>query len=442
MTDIFKAYDIRGIYPTQLDEETAYRIGRAFVTFLKCKEVVIGYDMRESQKKITDALIKGITDQEADIINIGLASTPMLYFAAKDKEAAIMITASHNTGEYNGFKLCKKNAIPISGDTGIKDIKKLFQENNFQEANKKGQIKELDIEQDFIEHNLRFLKQQKNNLKIVFDFGNGMGGFSYPKVFDKIECKKIYMYDKPDGSFPHHTPDPLKLENVKDLQKKVIYEKADLGVSVDGDCDRCMFIDEKGEYISADLITALLAEELLKTHPNSKILYDLRSSKSVKEIIEENQGDAIMCRVGHAFIKQQMRQEDALFAGELSGHFYYKESFFTESSIISVINIMNLMQEEGKTLSNLIKPIKRYFASGEINSEVEDKDARMKELEEKYKETAKNIFWLDGISIVFEDWWFNVRKSNTEPKLRLNLEAKNKELMQDKRDEVLGIIRK
>jgi len=431
---VFKAYDIRGLFPEEINEELAYKFGRAFVTFLNCKEVVVGYDMRSSSEVLCSALIKGIIDQGAKVYNIGLASTPMLYFAAKDKEAAIMITASHNPGEFNGFKLCRNNAMPISGETGIKEIEKLI-ENPFVEVEKGEEIK-LNIIDKFIEHNMNFFNE--NNLKIVFDFGNAIGAYSHKLIWDKLNFTKIYMYDELDGNFPNHIPDPLNLDNVKDLQKKVVEENADFGVAIDGDADRCVFIDEKGQYISSDLITALIAKEILSNNPGEKILYDLRSSKSVKEVIRENKGFPVKSRVGHSFIKSQMREENSIFAGELSGHFYYRDSFFTESSIITVMKIMNLVKDN--SLSRLIQPIKRYFSSGEINSDVEDKETKMKEIESKFS-SAKNILWLDGLTVEFEDWWFNLRPSNTENKLRLNLEANSQILMEQKRDEVLSMVR-
>ncbi|MBW2999543.1 phosphomannomutase/phosphoglucomutase, partial [Candidatus Woesearchaeota archaeon] len=412
---IFKAYDIRGIYPSELNEETAYKIGRAFVTFMKCKEVVVGRDIRLSSDSLFEALTKGINDQGANVIDVGLTSTPMFYFAAHNAKAAIMVTASHNPKEYNGFKLCRENSIPIGGDTGIKDIQKLVEKNVFEEAEEKGTITKKDVMEDFVNHNLKFAKGIKK-LKIVADFANAMGALTFPKVFEKIDCEFIYLYDELDGTFPNHPADPLKPENVRELQKKVVEEKADLGIAPDGDADRCILIDEKGNYISGDLITALIAKELLKENPNQKILYDLRSSWAVKEEIEAAGGTPIMCRVGHAFIKKQMREEDALFAGELSGHFYYKDSFFTESSIISSLLIMRMISEENKPLSELVAPLKRYHKSEEISFEVEDKIAKIKELEEYFKD-AKQISHLDGIKMEYDDWWFNVRPSNTEPLL-------------------------
>ena len=441
---IFKAYDIRGVYPEELDEDTAYRIGRAFVMFLGCKEVVIGQDMRKSSPSLFEALSKGITDQGADVIDIGYCSTPLFYFGTSGYNAGIMVTASHNPAKYNGFKMCRDGTMPIGGDSGLQDIKEICIKGNFAEPLRKGRIIKKEIMEEFIRHNLKFLNKESagKNLKIVVDTGNGMGGFTFPKVFDRIENVEIVpLYFDVDMTFPNHEANPLKLENVNDLQKAVVDNSADFGVAIDGDCDRCVFISEKGEYISADLMTALVAKELLKKSPGSTILYDLRSSWATKEAIEENGGRPVMCRVGHAFIKRQMREEDALFAGELSGHFYFKDSFFTESSIISTIIVMDMVREEGKSLSELIAPLKRYVASGEINFEVNDKEAKMEELVEKFKGDARVVSHLDGIKLEFDDWWFNVRPSNTEPVLRLNLEAKTKERMEEMRDRIVAIIR-
>jgi phosphomannomutase len=440
---IFKAYDIRGVYKEDMDDDDAYNIGRAFVTFVGCKEVVVGQDMRKSSPQLFEALARGIMDQGADVIDIGYCSTPFFYFGAAPHQAGIMVTASHNPAKYNGFKMVRENAIPISGDTGIMDIRDMVLKAEFKDPETKGAMKKKDIMQDFITHNLKFLENDKDGkrLKIAIDTGNGMGGFTYPKVIEKVNADIVPLFFDIDMSFPNHEANPLKMENVKDIQKAVIEKKADFGLAVDGDCDRCMFIDENGEYISADLMIALMAREELKAHPKSTILYDLRCSWITKETIEDNGGKAIMCRVGHAFIKKQMRDEDAVYAGELSGHFYYKDSFFTESSIISLFLVMNMLRRNGKTLSELIAPLKKYFVSGEINSEVEDKQAMMDKLVEMFKDQATIVSHLDGIKLEFDDWWFNVRPSNTEPLLRLNLEARTKEKMEEMRDKLLAIIR-
>lgn len=440
---IFKAYDVRGVYPSEIDEDTAYKIGRAFVTFLGCKKVVVGQDMRKSSPSLFEALTRGITDQGADVIDIGACDTPYFYFGTAKYEAGIMVTASHNPAKYNGFKFCRENAIPISGDTGIDDIRKLVVKNSFSAPKKKGKISKKDIMQDFISHNLKFLTKipGARKLRIVIDTGNGMGGYTFPKVFAGVDVEVIPLFFDIDMSFPNHEANPLKLENVKDLMAAVVKNKADFGVAIDGDCDRCMFIDEKGNYISADLMTALVAGELLRKKPGSAVLYDLRSSWATKDFIEKRKGRPVMCRVGHAFIKKQMREEDAIFAGELSGHFYFKDSFFTESSIISTILVINMLREEKKKLSELVSPLKTYFASGEINSEVKDKDVKMKELVNLFRKEARIISHLDGIKLEFDDWWFNVRPSNTEPLLRLNLEAKSREKMEQMRDRILAMIR-
>jgi phosphomannomutase len=438
---IFKAYDIRGIYGTELTEDDAYRIGRAFVAFLGCREVVVGQDMRKSSPSLCQALVRGITEQGADVIDIGFCSTPMFYYATHDHEAGIMITASHNPAKYNGFKMCRENAIPISGDTGIDDIKKLAVKNKFAKVKKAGSVTKKDVLKGYIAHNLKFVEKGGKAMKVVVDTGNGMGGYTFPKVFGNIDVQIVPLFFEVDMSFPNHEPNPLKLENVVELQKTVVRTKADFGVAIDGDCDRCVFIDEKGEYISADLMTALIAKELLRKNPGSTILYDLRSSWATRDVIKESGGKPVMCRVGHAFIKKEMRDENALFAGELSGHYYYRDSFFTESSKISTIIIINMLRREKKKLSELVAPLRRYFASGEINSEVDDKEGRMDELVRLYKKDAKLVSRLDGIKLEFDDWWFNVRPSNTEPLLRLNLEAKSKKKMEEMRDKILAVIR-
>ncbi len=431
--NIFKAYDIRGIYPEQLDEKMAYNLGRAFIVYTKAKEVVIGRDMRTSSPIVYENLIKGITDQGANVINIGISSTPLFYFAAIKYESGIMITASHNPSKYNGFKMCSSKVQPIYGDM-IQELKELIIKEEFPKA-EKGTITDIDIMNDFIKHNLATYNDQGKVLKIVIDAGNGMAGFTYPKVFDKIntiDYSKLFF--DIDLTFPNHEANPLKPENVKDVKKAVVEEKADFGVAIDGDCDRCMFIDEKGEFISADMITALVGQELLQDNPGKTILYDLRSSWSVKEALKN--GKPIMCRVGHAFIKQQMRETDAIFAGELSGHFYYKNLSNTESSIITILKIAELVKET--PLSQLIAPLKKYFASGEINYEVQNTNNKMKEISEIFNEGKTSD--LDGVKIEYSDFWFNVRASNTEPLLRVNVEAKTEEKMIEIRDKLKEII--
>jgi phosphomannomutase len=440
---IFKAYDVRGIYPTEINKEAAYAIGRALVSHTKSKRVVVGFDMRESSIELEEALISGITDQGADAIKIGLSSTPMVYFASwqiENIDSAVMITASHNPAEYNGMKFCLKDAVPIGEGSGMEEIRDFACQGKFEMPTEKGKIEELpNFKETYLEYMMQFFKAGKAKKKVVIDFANGMGIVDKP-VFEKFptDLEATYLYDTLDGNFPNHEANPLKLETLEALQAKVLSEKADLGIAYDGDADRVGFVTETGEIVPMDYLIAILAKEILKKNPEQLILMDLRSSNAVREMIEEAGGKVNRCRVGHSLIKKQMREEGAIFAGELSGHYFFSENSKAEMTTFAVITLLNLMNETGLKMSELIKDLKRYFHSGEINSEVADKNAVMEKLKEIYKDGK--IDELDGIRIDFPDWWFNVRASNTEPKLRLNLEAKNKELMEEKRDEILEII--
>lgn len=444
---IFKAYDVRGIYPTEINEDIVYKTGRAFVKFLGAKNVVIGRDIRESSPSLFEELKRGITDQGANVYDLGLVTTPMVYYASGKLEVdgGIVLTASHNPGEYNGMKFCHAEAVPIGENSGLLDIKQLVIDDNFDEPEEKGEVIEKDIKSEFLNYLASFVNLGDKKFKLAADFANAMGIAEidlYKKFPDNIEL--ITLYDEFDSTFPNHEANPLKVETLQDLQKKVVKESADLGVSYDGDGDRTGFVDEKGEVIPMDLTTALIAKIILEKHPGARILYDLRSSMSVKEVIEENGGIAGECRVGHALIKKQMRDENAIFAGELSGHYYFQENFKAEAGSLPVIYLLNLMAETGKSISELIADVKRYYHSGEINNEVSDKDAIIDKLKEKYSDGK--ITELDGVKISFWDnekgsrWWFNVRPSNTEPVLRLNLEADTPELMEKKKKELLEII--
>lgn len=441
--EIFKAYDIRGIYPAQLNGEIAETIGQSIAIYTKAKTISIGMDMRTSSPEIEAGLIKGLTRQGVDIINIGLVSTPMLYFSTwkLDVDAGVMITASHNTAEWNGLKLCKKNAVPIGEGEGMEEIRDLSTANNFEPNELIGKVSEnKELKQMYLDYVESFFKKGFAKKKIVIDFANSVGSLDkdlYAKIASDVES--VYLFDTLDGSFPNHEANPLKLETLESLQKKVLEEKADLGVAYDGDADRVGFVNEKGEIIPMDYITALIAKEVLKAYPGSTILSDLRASNSIKESIEEAGGKVLRSRVGHSLIKKQMRKEGSIFAGELSGHYYFEENSKAEMTALAVIILLNLLNETGQTISQLTSDLNRYFHSGEINSEVENKDAVMTKLKELYAEGTLDE--LDGIRIDFDDWWFNVRPSNTEPVLRLNLEAKTKELMEEKRDELLKIIR-
>lgn len=438
MSSIFKAYDIRGIYGKDLNESLANDIGRAFVTFLKCKKVVIGHDMRPHSTPLFKALCQGITMQGADVISIGLCSTPMSYYAngSLGADASIMITASHNPGEWNGFKLCREQGIPISGATGIKEIEQIVLKKTFAPvAAKAGTVATHDIVPAYVNH-VRKAANLAGPVKIVVDFANSMGILEAKCLEGVVEITR--MFDTLDGTFPNHEANPLNHETLVALQEKVREGKYDFGVAFDGDADRAGFVDEKGDIVPMDMITALIASSILKAE-KGVIFYDLRSSWSVKETIEAAGGTPMMSRVGHAFIKQQMRDNKAIFAGELSGHYYFRDNYTTESSAMAVLYIANAITQSGKTLSELIKPIQRYFASGEINSEVHSPKAVLEAIHRKYKDGR--ILELDGVTVEYDDWWFNVRCSNTEPLVRLNLEAKNRDKMLAKRDEVLHLIR-
>ena len=439
MSGIFKAYDIRGIYPEQLNEQLAEKIGKAYATFLKGKKVVIGRDMRPHSVPLFNALAKGITEQGVDVIDLGMCSTPMTYFANGKLKAdgSIMITASHNTGEWNGLKLCREDAIPISGATGIVEIEKITMDETWNKnVDQRGQISSYDIAPDYAAF-LRSYSKLDRKLKVVADFGNSMGSYEIAGIRDLFEV--IPLYEKLDGTFPNHEANPLKTETLDDLCAKVKEVGADFGAGFDGDADRCGFVDNKGNIIPMDLFTALIAQDILSDGP-ATILYDLRSSWAVRECIEKNGGTAIRSRVGHAFIKAQMREHNAVFAGELSGHYYFKENNVAECQGLAFLKLGNLVCKTNKTVGELVKPLRKYFASGEINSKVDDVDSVVKRIKAKYSD-AKNKFELDGYSFEYEDWWFNMRCSNTEPLLRLNLEAKTEEKMKEKRDEILAIIR-
>lgn len=438
---IFKAYDIRGTVPDQLNEDLAYKIGRAFVTFLKCGEVVIGRDVRDTSDAMFDALARGINAQGADVIDIGRSDTPMLYFAARNSPAAIMITASHNPKEYNGFKMCRENAIPISGDTGIKDLEKIVAEESFAPSTGTGRIVKKDVFGEFVKYQQGFAAFQGKGrrLKVVIDTANGAGSLTFPHIFAGLDVDMVPLFMEPDGTFPNHEANPLIEENLKDLKAKVLETGADVGAAIDGDADRCMFVDAGGSTLRADVVGAVIALEMLKNNPGATFLYDLRSTRAFALDVEAAGGRAVQCRVGHAFIKAQMREHNAIFACELSGHFYFRDHFFTESSAMALIRALNLMADTGKPLSELAAPAMRLAHSGEINFKVADKDVVLRRLEDKFGAGGR-VSFMDGLSVEFDDWWFNVRASNTEPLLRLNLEAPTPDRMETHKKDIIAVI--
>lgn len=439
MAGIFKAYDIRGIYGETLSDELATRIGRAFVDYLGCRKVVVGRDMRAHSPAVFAALARGLTQQGADVIDLGICSTPMCYYAngSLGADASVMITASHNPGEWNGMKMCREQAIPISGPTGIEAIERIVEAGVFgTPAAQAGRITQHDIAPAYIAH-IRGFADIRRPLRIAVDYANAMGIVEARALEGLFETRALF--DTLDGSFPNHEANPLDHETLEPLQHLITTEGPfDFGIAFDGDADRVGFVDERGEIVPMDLITALIAQTLLKSQQGA-IFYDLRSSKAVAEAIAESGGTPLMSRVGHAFIKRQMRDADALFAGELSGHYYFRENYFTESSALAVIYVANLVSAGQQPLSALIAPLRRYAPSGEINSKVADVGAVLARLREAHADAR--FTELDGLTVEYPDWWFNVRASNTEPLVRLNLEAANASEMARHRDEVLALIR-
>ena len=438
MSGIFKAYDIRGIYPAEINEDIAYAIGRAYVEFTKARRVVIGRDMRPHSAEMFRGISRGIMDQGADVIDLGLTSTPQSYFANGTLKAdgSVMITASHNPGEWNGFKLCRAEAVPISGVTGIMDIQQIAEARSWSEPERKGELSTYDIAPEYGAF-LRSFAKVDRKLKVVVDYANAMGSYEIAGIKDLFEI--IPLYEELDGSFPNHEANPLKLDTLDARRAKVRECGADFGAAFDGDADRCGFIDDRGEIIPMDLFTALIAQDILSRGP-ATVIYDLRSSRAVPECIRDNGGKAVRSRVGHAFIKAQMRENDAVFAGELSGHYYFKQNFTAESQGLAMIMLANLICVKNQPLHELVAPLRKYFSSGEINSKVADVAPIIETIRKKYSDG--NMFELDGISSEYDNWWFNVRASNTEPLLRLIVEADTRELMEEKRDELLSIIRK
>jgi len=445
LNQIFKAYDVRGIYGGSFTEDTAYRIGKAFVSFLNCKVVVVGHDMRTSSPQLSKAFMKGVNESGADVIDIGMVSTDGLYFASGFlRKPAVMFTASHNPKEYNGMKFCKENAVPINLDTGLSKIKKIIEKNDYLKINEReGKIIEKDILTEFAIHVKKFIDVSKlRKLKIAVDAGNGMAGKIIPLVYDGLPVEIVPLYFELDGTFPNHPADPSKYENLKELQKTVKEKKCDFGMAFDGDADRIFFVDENGTVCNSSLISSLIIKNMLTKYPKEKVIHNLVCSKIVLDTIKKFNGTPVIERVGHSYIKDTMRKEHALFACEHSAHYYYKQNFNADSGIITSLIIAEIVSNEKKPLSSLLNEFKKYFTIEETNTIVKDKDSKLKEIEEIYKKQNPNrISKMDGVTIEFDDWWFNVRPSNTEPLLRLNLEANSKKLMEEKKKELVEVIK-
>jgi phosphomannomutase len=446
----FKAYDIRGIYPTDLNENVAYRVGQAYSQLLQQEnphqklKVVVGQDMRLSSPSLKKSLINGLTNSGLDVVDIGLVTTPTFYFAVAfyKHDGGIQVSASHNPKDYNGFKLTRARAVPISGETGIMEIKDAVIKNKFPSVKNKGQVSQLkQVTQKTVEVQRKGINWHGiKPLKIVVDAANAMGAVDIEAIFKDLPCKLIKLNFKLDGSFPAHQADPLKEENLAPLQKEVIKQKADLGITPDGDGDRYFFVDEKGQIVRQEILRGLMAQLALKDHPGATVCYDIRPGRITRDMIEAAGGKPVVTRVGHSLIKEKMIQVGAVFGGESSGHYFYKLPYGTfEAPVILILKFLKFISDQDKPLSQIIKPYQKYFHSGEINSRVKDGQTVIKKIAQKYSDA--NLSYLDGITVEYNDFWFNVRPSNTEPLVRLNLEAISKAKMEQKRDEVLKLIK-
>lgn len=439
---IFKAYDIRGTYPDQLDDGTAYGVGLGLATLLKPQRAVVGRDMRISSEKLNAAVKKGLTEGGADVDDIGLISTDGLYFAVGKYryDCGIMITASHNPPEYNGMKVCEKEAVPLSGDGKLADVKDIILNDSFKKAVSPGSATDKNIISDYVDHVLSFVDISRiKPFRIVVDAGNGMAGKIVPEIFGKLPCELIPMYFELDGNFPNHPASPIEPENVADLKAKIKETGADLGAAFDGDADRVFLVDENGKTLGGDMVTALVAKSLLKKNPGSTVLYNLICSRAVPELIKAMGGEAIRTRVGHALIKPLMKKYNAIFGGEHSGHFYFRDNWYADSGLIALLVCLELISEADLPLSRQVSTFDKYVRSGEINSEVADIKKKLSEIEREFSDGR--IDKLDGLTVEYDNWWFNVRPSNTEPLLRLNVEADNDRTLQDATGRILEVIR-
>jgi phosphomannomutase len=440
---VFKAYDVRGIYGEDLDEEGAYAIGRAYVDEFAPARIAVGRDMRVNAPAMAAAVVRGAVDAGAHVLDIGMVGTEMLYFTVGDLglDGGIAVTASHNPKEYTGMKIVRAGALPVGGESGLLQVRDRALA-GFGEPRGGGTVEELDVYPRFVERVLSLVDVDAiRPLRVVIDAANGMAGAMLPPVLERLPIDAVRYYFEPDGTFPNHEPNPLLPENREFIIRATREEKADLGVAYDGDADRCFFVDDGGEFVPGDFVTALLAESILAKEPGGKVIYDLRASWAVPETIRRAGGVPLVNRVGHAFIKHRMRQENAVFGGEVSAHYYFRDFSQADSGVLPFLLMLELISKKGAPLSEVLRPFReQYFITGELNTPVADVDAKLRELEERFGPEG-TVSHLDGVSVEADGWHFNVRPSNTEPLLRLNLEARSRELMEAKRDEVVSVIR-
>ena len=441
----FKAYDIRGRIPDQLNEEVAYRIGRAYAEWLNPKTVVVGYDIRLSSRQLCDALTSGLTDAGVDVVNIGQCSTEEIYFATShlQVDGGIVVTASHNPKDFNGMKLVRENSIPISGDTGLKEIKRLAEQNKFGNSSHKGALSNIDTRLDYVNHLLGYIdKDALKPLRIVCNAGNGGAGAIIDLMEAHLPVEFIKLHHEADGNFPNGVPNPLLVENRQPTIDAIVAHGADLGIAWDGDFDRCFFFDESGRFIEGYYIVGLLAASFLHKHPGASIVHDPRLTWNTIDIAKEAGGKPVQCKTGHAFMKECMRKIDAVYGGEMSAHHYFKEFFYCDSGMLPWLLVIELMSSQNKPLSTLVNErMRAYPASGEINRTIADPAALLAAIEKRYGESAEAVDHTDGLSMSFPTWRFNVRMSNTEPVVRLNVESRGDEaLMQAKTQEILELM--
>ena len=444
-SNVFKAYDVRGIYPDELDEAGAHAIGRAYVQEFGPRKIAVGHDMRLSSPAMAEAVTTGAAEAGADVLDLGLVGTEMVYFAVGGLglDGGIMVTASHNPKQYTGMKIVRSGALPVGGESGLLDIRtRATDASDTPGGQTPGQVEKYDVWPAYVERVLSFVDVEAiKPLRVVIDAANGMGGVMLEPVLERLPVDAVRCFFEPDGTFPNHEPNPLLPENREFIVAKTLEEGAALGVAFDGDADRCFFVDDSGEFVPGDFVTALLAESILAREPGGKVIYDLRASWAVPETVDRAGGVALMNRVGHAFIKHRMREEDAVFGGEVSGHYYFRDFSQADSGVVPFLLMLEYISKQGRKLSEILRPYRdRYFITGELNTPVDDVDRKLQELEERFGGEGR-VMHLDGVSVDAEDWHMNVRPSNTEPLLRLNLEARSQEQMERKRDEVLAVIR-
>jgi len=441
LASIFKAYDVRGVVPDQLDDDVARRVGAAFADWSGASTIALGRDARPSSPSLARSFTEGANSRGADVVDLGLVSTDLLYFASGDLDVpGTVITASHNPPRYNGLKFCLAGARPVGEESGLREIQARAEQDTYAPSGSRGRVERRDLLDRYVEHVLRFVDASAMApMTVVADTANGMGGLVVPAVMERLPVKLVGLYLDIDGTFPNHPADPIDPENQRDLKAAVREHRADVGMAFDGDADRMFLVDERSEGVSGSLVTALVAKALLEANPGSTVVHNLICSWVVPEVIKENGGVPVRSRVGHSFIKQVMAETGAVFGGEHSGHYYFRDNYRADSGLITGVIVLQELSRAGRPLSELLEPFRRYQASGEINSEVTDQQGVTEQLARRYADGRQDR--LDGLTVEYDDWWFNARPSNTEPLLRLNVEARTAELLEEKTAEVLGLIR-